>query len=139
MLFNFLNWQAVQASKFFFGREPVRRVANATTNAYAPPMAAVDAPLTTPTTERDTKTRERTDQDPGYAVVCWDDPVNLMDYVTHVFQKVFGWPKPKAELHMLQVHNSGKSVLAREGFEKAEFLVHQLQRYHLHATLERDP
>ena len=86
--------------------------------------------------------RERTDPketaEPGYLVICWDDPVNLMDYVTHVFQVVFGWPRPKAETHMLQVHNQGKSVLARESLEKAEHYVHQLQKYTLHATLQRD-
>jgi len=76
--------------------------------------------------------------DPGFLVICWNDPVNYMDYVTHVFQQVFGWPKTKAEFHMLQVHEQGKSVLIREGLEKAEHYVHQLQRYSLHATLERD-
>ena len=74
----------------------------------------------------------------GYLVICWDDPVNLMQYVTHVFQVVFGWKKVKAEKHMLEVHNQGKSVLTRESLEKAEFYVHELQKYHLHATMERD-
>ena len=76
--------------------------------------------------------------DPGYLVICWDDPVNLMDYVTHVFQKVFGWPKAKAERHMLEVHQTGKSLLARETLEKAEHYVHQLQAFNLQATMERD-
>jgi ATP-dependent Clp protease adaptor protein ClpS len=76
--------------------------------------------------------------DPGFLVICWNDPVNYMDYVTHVFQQVFGWTKKKAEFHMLQVHEQGKSVLIREGLEKAEHYVHQLQRYSLHATMERD-
>jgi len=51
---------------------------------------------------------------------------------------VFGWNLHKARKHMLEVHNNGKSVLVREGLEKAEFYVHQLQKYTLHATLERD-
>ena len=76
--------------------------------------------------------------DPGFLVICWNDPVNFMDYVTHVFQKVFGWPKKKAEFHMLQVHEQGKSVLVRDSLEKAEHYVHQLQGYTLHATMERD-
>jgi ATP-dependent Clp protease adaptor protein ClpS len=76
--------------------------------------------------------------EPGYLVICWDDPVNLMDYVTHVFQTVFGWERKRAEKHMLEVHNHGKSVLTREGLEKAEFYVHQLQKYTLNATLEQD-
>jgi len=76
--------------------------------------------------------------EPGYLVICWNDPVNYMHYVTHVFQKVFGWNRKKAEFHMLQVHEQGKSVLTREGLEKAEHYVHQLQQYSLHATMERD-
>jgi ATP-dependent Clp protease adaptor protein ClpS len=79
-----------------------------------------------------------TSLEPGYLVICWNDPVNFMDYVTHVFQKVFGWKKNKAEYHMLQVHNQGKSVLTRESLEKAEHYVHQLQKYSLHATMERE-
>jgi ATP-dependent Clp protease adaptor protein ClpS len=84
------------------------------------------------------KTEEQSRLEPGYLVVCWNDPVNLMEYVTHVFQTVFGWPKAKAERHMLQVHEQGKSVLTREGLEKAEHYVHQLQKFSLHATMERD-
>lgn len=86
--------------------------------------------------EEEAKSKE--ELEPGYLVVCWDDPVNLMDYVTHVFQTVFRWPKQKAEFHMLQVHNQGKSVLTRESLEKAEHYVHQLHKYSLHATMERD-
>lgn len=76
--------------------------------------------------------------EPGFLVVCWNDPVNFMEYVTHVFQVVFGWNRKKAEFHMLQVHERGKSVLTRESMEKAEHYVHQLQKYSLHATMERD-
>jgi ATP-dependent Clp protease adaptor protein ClpS len=95
-------------------------------------------PLVLPDVRQDEETKSKTDLEPGYLVICWDDPVNLMDYVTHVFQIVFGWPKGKAEYHMLQVHNQGKSVLARESLEKAEHYVHQLQKYSLHATMERE-
>jgi ATP-dependent Clp protease adaptor protein ClpS len=73
---------------------------------------------------------------PTFYIVCWNDPVNLMSYVTHVFMKIFGWNKQKAEKHMFEVHEKGKSVLAREGAEKAEHLVHQLHKYKLKATME---
>jgi ATP-dependent Clp protease adaptor protein ClpS len=88
--------------------------------------------------KRVTKKRTRTDAGlaPTYYVICWNDPVNLMNYVTHVFMKVFGWNKQKAEKHMMEVHEKGKSVLIREGAEKAEFYVHQLHNYKLHATME---
>lgn len=88
--------------------------------------------------DQEQDTRSKVDLEPGYLVVCWNDPVNFMDYVTHVFQKVFGWTRSKAEHHMQQVHNQGKSILVRESLERAEFYVHQLQKYTLHATLERD-
>ena len=101
-------------------------------------MADVAEPLVRPDIGEEQQTDTRSELEPGYLVVCWDDPVNLMDYVTRVFQIVFGWPKQKAEYHMLQVHQQGKSVLARESLERAEHYVHQLQKFSLHATMERD-
>jgi ATP-dependent Clp protease adaptor protein ClpS len=94
------------------------------------------APLEMP--ELEIKEQSATKLDPGYMVICWNDPVNLMEYVTHVFQVVFGWPRKRAEHHMMEVHTSGKSVLVRESFEKAEHFVHQLQGYSLDATMERE-
>jgi ATP-dependent Clp protease adaptor protein ClpS len=107
-------------------------------NRYDAGMAQRAAPMTRPDIGEEEKTRSRESLDRGYLVICWNDPVNLMDYVTHVFQVVFGWPKARAEKHMLQVHNAGKSLLTRETFEKAEHYVHQLHGYGLHATLERE-
>jgi len=101
-------------------------------------MSTTVEPLVLPDIEQTGQSDPKDDLEPGYLVICWDDPVNLMDYVTRVFQTIFGWPKPKAEYHMLQVHRQGKSVLARESMEKAEFYVHQLQKYSLHATMECD-
>jgi ATP-dependent Clp protease adaptor protein ClpS len=101
-------------------------------------MVETVTPQVTPGIERELQEKPRADLEPGYLVVCWNDPVNFMDYVTHVFQTVFGWPRKKAEFHMLQVHEQGKSVLTRESLEKAEHYVHQLQKYSLHATMERD-
>jgi ATP-dependent Clp protease adaptor protein ClpS len=82
------------------------------------------------------KTKEKEPRIPGFLVIVWNDPVNLMDYVTHVFMKVFGWNKSKAETHMLEVHQQGERGGA-EGFEKAEYYVHRLQSYHLQATMEK--
>jgi ATP-dependent Clp protease adaptor protein ClpS len=101
-------------------------------------MPATATPEVLPDIKQDQQTDSSTDLEPGYLVVCWNDPVNLMDYVTHVFQVVFGWERKRAVKHMLEVHHNGKSVLTRESLEKAEFYVHQLQKYTLHATLERD-
>lgn len=91
-----------------------------------------------PEIKREQKTRAQTDLEPAWLVICWNDPVNLMTYVTHVFQTVFGWQREKAEFHMLQVHKQGKSLLARTTMEQAEHFVHELQKYTLHATMERE-
>ena len=98
-------------------------------------MPEIAEPMVRPGSAGQTETDDA--REPGYLVICWDDPVNLMRYVTHVFQVVFGWNRQKAEHHMMQVHTAGKSVLTKESFEKAEHYVHQLQKYSLHATLER--
>src|SRR4030095_15150887 len=100
-------------------------------------MSATAEPTVVPEKTTDEKSKEGSDLDSGYIVIVWNDPVNFMDYVTHVFMKVFGWNKQKAEVHMLEVHQKGRSVVAQEGFEKAELYVHQLQAYHLQATLEK--
>jgi ATP-dependent Clp protease adaptor protein ClpS len=89
-----------------------------------------------PKPEVDEESEPKSIRDPEYVVIVWDDPVNLMPYVTHVFQQVFGWSREKAQRHMLEVHEEGRSVVARESFEKAEFHVHELQKYSLTATLE---
>lgn len=101
-------------------------------------MPEIAEPAVTPRTDQAGETAAERRIEPGYRVVCWNDPVNLMVYVTHVFMTVFGWPKPKAELHMLEVHNRGRSILVRTSLERAEHYVHILQSYGLHATLERD-
>ena len=101
-------------------------------------MAETVTPEIMPDTGQEEQTDEKSVLEPSYLVICWNDPVNLMEYVTHVFQTVFRWQKQKAELHMMQVHNQGKSVLTRASLERAEHYVHQLQQYSLHATMERD-
>jgi len=97
-------------------------------------MPTVLEPVTKPIVRKKPKSDD--DLAPTFYVVCWNDLVNLMVYVTHVFMRIFGWNKQKAEKHMMEVHEKGKSVLVREGAEKAEFYVHQLQNYKLQATME---
>jgi ATP-dependent Clp protease adaptor protein ClpS len=101
-------------------------------------MVETATPEIAPGVIEEPQEKPKSSLEPGYLVICWNDPVNYMHYVTHVFQKVFGWNRKKAEFHMLQVHEQGKSVLTRESLEKAEHYVHQLQQYSLHATMERD-
>ena len=101
-------------------------------------MAETVTPEVLPVVVPEQEDQPRSGLEHGYLVICWNDPVNYMQYVTHVFQTVFGWARRKAEFHMRQVHEQGSSVLARESMEKAEHYVHQLQKYSLHATMERD-
>ena len=70
-------------------------------------------------------------------VVVHNDPVNLMSYVTMVFQKVFGYSKQKAQKHMLEVHYDGRSIVWTGVRERAELYVQQLHGYLLLATLEK--
>jgi ATP-dependent Clp protease adaptor protein ClpS len=101
-------------------------------------VAETATPEILPGSDVQEETKSRSELEPGYLVICWNDPVNYMHYVTHVFQRVFGWARKKAEFHMLQVHEQGKSILTRASMEKAEHYVHQLQKYSLHATMERE-
>jgi len=73
-----------------------------------------------------------------WLVVVWDDPVNLMTYVTLVLRRVFGFSRERAQELMLKVHHEGLAVVAAEPREQAELHVAQLQSYGLRATLERD-
>lgn len=75
--------------------------------------------------------------DRPWTVVVWDDPVNLMTYVTVVFQKVFGYPKDKATKLMLEVHNEGRSAVFSGPLERAEANAARLHDHGLWATLER--
>jgi ATP-dependent Clp protease adaptor protein ClpS len=89
----------------------------------------------TPEIVEETKSKQALDL--PWQVVVHNDPVNLMTYVTMVFQKVFGYPKQKAEMHMLEVHRNGRSVLWSGVRERAELFVQQLHGYLLLATIER--
>ncbi len=100
-------------------------------SALAPILGAVESPTIT----EETQTKEA--HDLPWQVVVHNDPVNLMSYVTMVFQKVFGFPKEKAELHMLEVHRQGRSILWSGVRERAELFVQQLHGYLLLATIER--
>lgn len=76
--------------------------------------------------------------DRPWLVIVWNDPVNLMSYVTFVFQKLFGYSREKATKLMLEVHHDGKSVVAHGNREKAEMDVSRLHAHGLWATMERD-
>jgi len=99
------------------------------------PMSTAPSTIGAPTIEQETRSEEELDL--PWQVVVHNDPVNLMSYVTMVFQRVFGYPREKAEKHMLEVHQKGRSILWSGMREPAELYVQQLHGYLLLATLEK--
>jgi len=85
----------------------------------------------------DVETRDEDALDQPWSVVVHNDPVNLMSYVTMVFQRVLGFPREKATRHMLEVHHKGRSLVYTGERERAEAIVEQLHGYLLLATLEQ--
>ena len=79
-----------------------------------------------------------TDEDVPWIVLVWNDPINLMSYVTHVLQKLFGYSTEKATQLMLDVHNKGRAVVSNGTREKAELDVFRLHEYGLWATMQKD-
>ena len=98
-------------------------------------LPEISSALESPAVTEETKTKEALDL--PWNVIVHNDPVNLMSYVTMVFQRVFGYPREKAELHMLEVHRNGRSILWSGVRERAELFVQQLHGYLLLATIER--
>ncbi|MGC4932463.1 ATP-dependent Clp protease adapter ClpS [Gordonia sp. DT30] len=78
------------------------------------------------------------DLDRPWMTVVWDDPVNLMRYVTFVFQKIFGYSEAHANELMMQVHTEGRAVVSSGGRDKVEADVSKLHAAGLWATMQRD-
>src|SRR5271165_944762 len=93
-------------------------------------------PATLPVEVDEPASREVTKPDRPWLVIVWNDPVNLMSYVTFVFQKLFGYSKAKAEKLMLDVHHRGRAVVASGPRERAELDVSRLHQHGLWATME---
>jgi len=72
-----------------------------------------------------------------WVTVVWNDPVNLMSYVTHVFMTYFGYPRDKAERLMMTVHQQGRAIVSQGGRETMEMDAGAMQGYGLWATLEK--
>jgi ATP-dependent Clp protease adaptor protein ClpS len=81
---------------------------------------------------------EVVEPDVPWIVLVWNDPINLMSYVTYVFQKLFGYSKEKATSLMLDVHEKGRAVVASGAREKCELDVFRLHEHGLWATMQKD-
>ena len=94
--------------------------------------------ITVPDTIEELLDDEQTVAVRPWIVIVWDDPVNLMQYVVLVFQKLFGYSRAKATKLMLQVHNEGRAVVSSGTREKCEGDVARLHAHGLWATLQRE-
>ena len=91
-----------------------------------------------PVEEEVTSADEIVAPDLPWVTIVWNDPVNLMTYVTWVFETYFGYPRPKAEKLMMDVHVKGKAVVSNGSREAMERDAEALQGYGLWATFEKD-
>lgn len=94
-------------------------------------MKAVESPA------HETRTKPRSKTDKPWQVVVLDDPVNLMEYVSRILIKIFGFSSEKADELMMAVHQQGRAVVWTGGREKGEMYVNQLHSAQLNATLEK--
>ncbi len=78
------------------------------------------------------------DTEHPWVVIVWNDPINLMSYVTHVLQKLFGYSREKATQLMLQVHHEGKAVVSSGTRAEAERDLFRLHEHGLWATMQQD-
>lgn len=81
--------------------------------------------------------KERFSGEKPWVTIVWDDPVNLMTYVTYVLMQLFGYPREKAHELMMKVHTEGKAVVSTGSREEMEHDVARLHEYGLWATLQR--
>jgi ATP-dependent Clp protease adaptor protein ClpS len=93
--------------------------------------------LSSTDTARDTRFDSRSDADTPWQTIVWNDPVNLMSYVTHVFRSYFGYSKADAERLMLQVHQDGRAIVATGPREEMERHTEAMHEYGLWATVDR--
>ena len=102
-------------------------------------MGCIEPTMTvTPVEVEEPTTDEVAVPDRPWVVIVWNDPINLMSYVTFVFQKLFGYSREKAHSLMLDVHYKGKAVVSHGPREKAELDVFRLHEHGLWATMEHD-
>ena len=104
--------------------------------AAASPIRARQTEIVPLEVER-TELDESQSTDRPWLVIVWNDPINLMSYVTYVFQKLFGYSLDKATKLMLDVHHKGRAVVSSGPRERAEVDVFRLHEHGLWATMER--
>ena len=97
------------------------------------------SPVTTPDTREDLRLDDAVEIAGPWQTVVWNDPVNLMSYVVHVFREYFGYSPPEATRLMLAVHNDGHAIVAEGAREQMELHVQAMHDYGLWATVRQAP
>jgi ATP-dependent Clp protease adaptor protein ClpS len=95
-------------------------------------------PATAPSEVDRPESQEGPDLDRPWVVLVWNDPINLMSYVSFVFQKLFGYSRERANSLMLDVHHKGRAVVSSGVREKTEMDVFRLHGHGLWATMQKD-
>lgn len=95
--------------------------------------------MTAPIELDDPRTEDLVVSDTPWITIVWNDPVNLMSYVTFVFQQYFGCSKKRAEKLMMEVHRDGRSTVSNGTREAMERDVQAMHEFGLWATLEKQP
>ena len=103
---------------------------------FATPHASQNVEVAEPSVDQSTD--DVVDLQLPWIVLVWNDPINLMSYVSFVFQKLFGYSKEKADELMLDVHEKGRAVVSNGPREKAEIDVFRLHEHGLWATMQQD-
>jgi ATP-dependent Clp protease adaptor protein ClpS len=96
------------------------------------------APVESPVEVEEATPDDIAELDRPWVVLVWNDPINLMSYVTFVLQKLFGYSREHAESLMLDVHEKGRAVVSTGTKEKAELDVFRLHEHGLWATMQKD-
>ncbi|CAB0824021.1 ATP-dependent Clp protease adaptor ClpS [Corynebacterium diphtheriae] len=108
----------------------------ATNNVNAPDVV-LSSPMATPSLDEEMVVEVASSENLPWMCIVWDDPVNLMSYVTYVFQTILGYSKKRATELMMQVHTEGKAVVSSGERDKVEADVKKLHTAGLWATMQQ--
>ncbi len=98
---------------------------------------AAGAPAPAEVVDPDLGLEDEVDTDTPWVAIVWNDPINLMSYVSYVFRKLFGYSQAKADALMLDVHEKGRAAVSTGSREKVELDVFRLHEHGLWATMEQ--
>lgn len=101
-------------------------------------MDVMTKPMTSPVETKEPSNDEALDVERPWVVLVWNDPINLMSYVTLVLQKLFGYSLHKATSLMMDVHTKGRAVVSTGTREAMERDVLRLHEHGLWATMQQD-